>query len=86
MAMHIKFLQPNPSKQFGLLSVLANETGKLVLKILDAQGRFIDTIVATIQQGDQQVALDLDQWQSGRYVVNAFNGTRFIKSIHVTKP
>jgi len=84
--MHIRFLQPNPVQQFGLLSVLANEAGKLVLKIFDAEGRFMLTTVASIEKGDQQVAIDVNEWQSGRYVVNAFNDTRFIKSIHVTKP
>lgn len=84
--MHIKFLQPNPAKQFGLLSVLANEAGKLVLKILDAEGKFLDTIVAYINKGDQQVELEISNWQSGQYVVNAFNGNRFLQSIRVTKP
>jgi|694.fasta_scaffold47285_2 hypothetical protein len=84
--MHIRFLQPNPFKQFGLLSVLANETGKLVLKILDAEGRFINTIITGIQKGDQQVPLEVADWQSGQYVVNAFHGNRFVQSIRVTKP
>jgi hypothetical protein len=56
------------------------------LKIFDAEGRFMLTAVASIEKGDQQVAIDVNEWQSGRYVVNAFNDTRFIKSIHVTKP
>ncbi|MBX9732439.1 MAG: T9SS type A sorting domain-containing protein [Chitinophagaceae bacterium] len=84
--MHIKFLQPNPAKQFGLLSVLANEAGKLVLKILDAEGKFLDTIVTTIDKGYQQIVVEIENWQSGQYIVNAFDGNRFVQAIRVTKP
>lgn len=83
--MRLQILQPNPQEQFGLLSVLANETGRLVVKVLDAQGRFLHTITTLVQQGYQQVQIDIAEWNSGHYIVNAFKGGEFIQSLRVIK-
>ena len=67
------------------LHVQTNATTQLTVKILDVHGRFITTIKKTVEQGIYESYLNLDELGEGNYVVNAFNGDKFIRSFHYVK-
>jgi hypothetical protein len=64
---------------------MANKTGRLILKVLDIEGRIAKTVVANIDEGRHQLELNMGDLNSGRYVMNAFSGDTFIKSIRFVK-
>jgi hypothetical protein len=83
--MYIQNLQPGLIENLGYVTVLAHETGRLVLKVLDLDGRIAKTVVARISEGKQQLELNMADLHSGAYVMNAFSDGYFIKSIRFTK-
>jgi hypothetical protein len=83
--MYIQNLQPGLVDTLSYLTVLADKTGRLVLKVLDIDGRIAKTVVANINEGKHQLELNMGDLNSGRYVVNAFSGDTFIKSIRFVK-
>lgn len=83
--MYIQNLQPGLVENMSYVTVLANKTGRLVLKVLDVEGRVAKTVVANINEGKQQLELNMGDLNSGRYVINAFSGDIFIKSIKFSK-
>ncbi len=83
--MHIQNLQPGLIENLSYVTVLANEAGRLVLKVLDLDGRIAKTVEAQITEGKQQLELNMEDLHSGRYVMNAFSEGTFIKSIRFTK-
>ena len=68
----------------GYLNVVANSIGELTLKVLDTQGRFAKRISTEIEQGFQELCVNLNDLTNGTYVLNAFNGDTFIKSFKFT--
>ncbi len=83
--MYIQNLQPGLIDNLSYVTVMANKTGRLVLKVLDIEGRIAKTVVANINEGKQQLELQMGDLNSGRYVMNAFSGDTFIKSIRFVK-
>jgi hypothetical protein len=83
--MYIQNLQPGLVENLSYVTVLANKTGKLILKVLDLEGRIAKTVIANINEGKQQLEVNMGDLNSGRYVMNAFSGDIFIKSIRFVK-
>ncbi|MEO8173389.1 MAG: hypothetical protein ABI581_09910 [Sediminibacterium sp.] len=83
--MYIQNLQPGLIDNLSYVTVMANKTGRLILKVLDIEGRIAKTVVANINEGKHQLELNMGDLNSGRYVMNAFSGDTFIKSIRFVK-
>lgn len=83
--MYIQNLQPGMADSISYVTVLAEKTGRLVLKVLDNEGRIAKTVEANVCEGKQELELNLSDLVSGRYVMNAFCGGNFIKSIRFVK-
>ena len=83
--MHIQNLQPGLVDNLSYVTILADKTGKLILKVLDIDGRIAKTVVANINEGKQQLELNMADLHSGRYVLNAFSGDIFLKSMRFVK-
>ncbi len=83
--MYIQNLQPGLVDNLSYVTVMANKTGRLILKVLDIEGRIAKTVVANIDEGKHQLELNMEDLNSGRYVMNAFSGDTFIKSIRFVK-
>lgn len=83
--MYIQNLQPGLVENTSYVTVMADKTGRLILKVLDVEGRVAKTVVANINEGKQQLELNMDDLNTGRYVMNAFSGDIFIKSIKFDK-
>jgi hypothetical protein len=83
--MYIQNLQPGLVDNTSYVTVLANRNGKLVLKVLDVEGRLAKTMIAQVNEGKQQLELNMGDLNTGRYVLNAFSGDIFIKSIRFDK-
>ncbi|MES2332062.1 MAG: hypothetical protein V4539_20810 [Bacteroidota bacterium] len=83
--MYIQNLQPGLVDNLSYVTVMANKTGRLILKVLDIEGRIAKTVVANIDEGKHQLELNMGDLNSGRYVMNAFSGDTFIKSIRFVK-
>lgn len=83
--MYIQNLQLGLVENMSYVTVMANKTGRLILKVLDVEGRVAKTVVAQINEGKQQLELNMGDLNTGRYVMNAFSGDIFIKSIKFDK-
>lgn len=83
--MYIQNLQLGLVENMSYVTVMANKTGRLILKVLDVEGRVAKTVVANINEGRQQLELNMGDLNNGRYVMNAFSGDIFIKSIKFDK-
>lgn len=83
--MYIQNLQPGLVNNTSYVTVLADKTGRLIIKVLDIEGRIAKTVIANINEGKQQLELNMEDLLSGRYVMNAFSGDTFIKSIRFVK-
>lgn len=70
---------------YGYLSVVANNIGKITLKVFDTNGRIAKKICKDIMAGVQQLDIDLNELSDGTYILNAFNGDTFIKSFRFIK-
>lgn len=83
--MYIQNLQPGLVNNTSYVTVLADKTGRLIIKVLDIEGRIAKTVIANVNEGKQQLELNMEDLLSGRYVMNAFSGDTFIKSIRFVK-
>ncbi|RFM30309.1 hypothetical protein [Deminuibacter soli] len=68
-----------------LLEVAASKSGDLILKFLDVQGRIAKTIIEKVEQGAQQLHINVSDLSDGNYVMNAFLGEHFIKAVRFIK-
>lgn len=69
-----------------LLDIAVSKPGDLILKVLDVQGRMAKTIIEKVEQGAQQLYLNMTDLNTGNYVLNAFLGGTFIQAIRFMKP
>lgn len=69
-----------------LLDIAVSKPGDLILKVLDVQGRMAKTIIEKVEQGAQQLYLNMTDLNTGSYVLNAFIGGTFIQAIRFIKP
>lgn len=75
----------DPTFLDGYLNVVANNIGKLTLKVFDTNGRIAKKICKDIITGVQQLEVNFSDLSDGTYVLNAFNGDTFIKSFRFIK-
>lgn len=83
--MYIQHLQPNIILDDSYLTVMSEQAGNLILKVLDVDGHMAKTIVEDVSEGLQQLVINLGDLASGNYILNAFNGDVFIKAIRFSK-
>jgi len=83
--MLVQSLQPTIVQHESFLSVIAEGAGKLIIKVLDVQGRIAKTFNTRIDAGSQQFPIDMQDLPTGNYVLNAFHGDAFLKSIRFVK-
>ena len=57
--MYIQNLQPGLVDNLSYVTVMANKTGRLILKVLDIEGRIAKTVVANINEGKQQLYVNV---------------------------
>ncbi len=73
------------SDGLSLLEVAAHKSGHLILKVLDAHGRIAKTIIEKVEQGAQELYINMSDLSNGNYVLNAFLGETFIKAVRFIK-
>jgi len=78
-------MEPTLLDSCGYLSVVANNIGKLTLKVFDANGRIAKKVCKDIILGVQQLDININDLANGTYVLNAFNGDIFLKSFKFIK-
>ncbi len=83
--MNIKNLQPGLVSSNKYLTVLTDQSSKLVVKVLDVEGKIAKTMETFVNEGRHQLALDMNDLVKGPYIMNAFSGGNFIKSIRFIK-
>jgi hypothetical protein len=81
----VQHMHPLSVTATGFLSVVAERHAELIIKVLSHKGQIVKKITTPVQQGKQTVALAIGDLESGNYVLNAFNGDVFLKSIRFTK-
>ena len=69
----------------GYLNIVANNIGKLTLKVFDTNGRIAKKICKDIMMGVQKLDLNINELSTGTYILNAFNGDIFLKSFKFVK-
>ncbi len=74
-----------PQQDVNYIQVVANKSGQIILKILDVQGRLAKTIIEKVEQGANELAVNLNDLAEGMYVLNAFVGDSFVKAFRFTK-
>lgn len=78
-------MEPTLLDSYGYLNVVANNIGKLTLKVFDTNGRIAKKIYKDIITGVQKLDLNINELSNGTYVLNAFNGDTFLKSFKFIK-
>jgi hypothetical protein len=73
------------NETYEYLNVVANNIGKLTLKVFDTNGRIAKKICKDIISGVQQLDLNISDLSNGTYILNAFNGDTFLKSFKLVK-
>lgn len=68
-----------------ILSFIAMKQDRLTIKILDGQGKIIKTLVTMVDKGKQELSFNFTDLTNGMYVLNAFLGDAFLKSIRFIK-
>ncbi|HEX3024468.1 MAG TPA: hypothetical protein VHP12_04590 [Chitinophagaceae bacterium] len=83
--MFIGGLQPTRITHSSTLSVLADKNSRIIMKVLDGEGKIAKTLTSFVDAGKQDLALNLSDLQNGVYILNAFCGDVFLKSIKFIK-
>ena len=78
-------MEPTLDPSYGYLNVVANNIGKLTLKVFDTNGRIAKKICQDIITGVQKLDLNIGDLSDGTYILNAFNGDVFLKSFKIVK-
>ncbi len=68
-----------------VLSFIAQKEDRLTVKILDGEGKIAKTFIIIVKQGKQDLNLNLNDLNNGKYVLNAFLGDAFLKSFRFIK-
>lgn len=85
MVMYIQGLYPILVHSEGVLQVVSNKPTNLTVKVLDQEGRIAKTLKTIVDEGKQDLLLNLADLISGSYVLNAFSGDVFLRSIRFHK-
>jgi hypothetical protein len=83
--MHIQNLQPVQVNGSSYLNIVADKIEKLTIKVFDVQGWVAKKVTTEVEEGIQQVNLNMSDLTNGIYILNAFIGDVFIKSIRFVK-
>ena len=83
--MYIQSLQPTLIKHNSTLNVVANTANNILVKVLDTNGNIAKTIEKAVNEGRQELSLNLSDLAKGNYVLNAFTNGIFLKSIRFVK-
>ncbi len=83
--MYIGGLQPTHITHSSTLSVLAEKNDRITMKVLDIEGKIAKTFITIVEEGKQDLALNLSDLRNGVYILNAFCGGVFLKSIKFIK-
>jgi hypothetical protein len=83
--MYIQSLQPAMASSNNYLTVVADKFEKLTIKVLDMHGWVAKKVEKEVEEGKQQLDLNLNDLTEGMYTLNAFIGDVFIKSIRFVK-
>ncbi len=67
------------------LSVMVQNAGRLVVKVLDVRGMIAKTFQTMINEETTECKIDVHDLPTGKYVLNAFNGDSFLKCIRFIK-
>ena len=67
------------------LGIVADGSHALTLKVLDVYGRIAKTVQTEIEDGMNELIVNLSDLQVGSYVVNAFSGGQFLKAVKFIK-
>ena len=78
-------MEPILIDSFGYLNVVANNIGKLTLKVFDTNGRVAKKICKDIMTGVQKLDLNINELSTVTYILNAFQGDVFLKSFKFVK-
>lgn len=78
-------MEPTLLDSYGYLSVVANNIGKITLKVFDTNGRVAKKVCKDIITGVQKLDINLSDLSDGTYILNAFNGDMFIRSFKFVK-
>jgi hypothetical protein len=70
---------------YGYLNVVADNIGKLTLKVFDTNGRIAKKICKDIISGAHKLDINIDELSTGTYILNAFNGDVFLKAFRFVK-
>jgi len=69
----------------GCLHIVADNIGKLTLKVFDTNGRIAKKICQDVIAGVQKLDLNISELSNGTYILNAFNGDMFLKAFRFVK-
>lgn len=83
--MYIQSLQPIQTNGNSYLNVVADKMDQLTIKVLNVQGMIEKKLTTFVNEGSQQLNLNLSDLNEGNYILNAFCGDVFIKSIPFIK-
>jgi uncharacterized protein (DUF2141 family) len=84
--MQVNDIQPAIDNSISYLNLVADNIGKLTLKVFDTASGFIaKTINAQSTQVDELLNLHFQDLSNGTYIINAFSGDKFLRSIKFTK-
>lgn len=83
--MFVQQLQPLVVDEQSFLSLMVQNAGKLVVKVLDVRGMIAKTLQLMVNEESTECKIDLQDLPTGRYVLNAFNGDAFFKCIRFVK-
>jgi len=75
--MYVQSFQPISVADNGVLHVITTKATKLTIKVLDIQGKIAKTLQTTLEEGSQQILLEMNDLITGNYVLNAFSGDVF---------
>jgi hypothetical protein len=69
----------------GYLNVVADNIGKITLKVFDTNGRIAKKICTELIRGVHTLDLNIGELSTGTYILNAFNGDIFLKAFKFVK-
>ena len=74
-----KTMEASFNETYGYLNIVANNIGKLTVKIFDTNGHIAKKICKEFIAGVQELDLNFGEWAKGTYILNAFVGDNFFK-------
>jgi len=83
--MNVHSLQPTLIKHNSNLSIIASKGESILLKVLDIEGKIAKSITHILEEGKQELSLNLSDLSKGKYVLNAFSKDAFLNSFKFIK-